>query len=185
MVDHGKRKGDNACAGNQRVVRDGSHALLQRQVVPRDGDQIIFHFAIVGQTNRTQAGIGAQAEARPQLLGGVGMGRDVESQQHVLVASITGNGLRYRFTASKVAVAIEVDKAIENGGATGRVDYGCRDDRGLAGDKGGQHNAIFVVAIGVIAIGAGGRLTVEFAVLACAQAQSVNNDVAGAIAAQQ
>ena len=185
LVEDGERKGYNAGTGDQRAIGDGGNGFDQGQVVAAHAEQIIFHFAVVRHPCTGQASNAAQAETRSYLLAKHRRRRHVEGQQHRLVAGITGNGLRCRFTASKVAVAIEIDKTGENGGATGRVDYGCRDDRGLAGDKGGQRNAIFVIAIGVIAIGAGGRLTVEFAVLACAQMQTIHDDVASAIAAQQ
>ena len=107
----------------------------------------------------------AEAEARPQLLLEVGINRHVEGQQHLLATSATADRRRDRFTGREAAVTVEVDKAIEHRILPGCVDHRRGDNGTLAGHEGRQCNAIFVIAVCVIAISAGGRLTISLDVL--------------------
>ena len=137
LVEDGERKGYNAGTGNQRAIGDGGNGFDQGQVVAARGEQIIFHFAVVRQPCTGQASNAAQAETRSYLLAKHRRRRHIEGQQHRLVAGSAVDGLGHCLIAAKVAVAVEVDKAIENRTLSGRIDHRRGDDSTLSGDKSG------------------------------------------------
>ena len=63
LVDHVDRKGHNAGAWAQRRFGDSSDPLDQRQIIPLDRDQIIFHFAVTSRAIGSHHGVMAEAEA--------------------------------------------------------------------------------------------------------------------------
>ena len=148
----------------------------------RDGDQVIFHFAITGGAIGAKIKVRTEAEAGAQQLAGVGVDRHVHGQENGLHTRLTTDRLCHRLTGAKAAIAVPVDKAIEDSAAAGGVDHANGDGGALTRGEGREGDAIFVVgrAGNVIAGGGGVGLAVGFVINQAAEIEAIGDEMAGA-----